>query len=62
VSDDLLVLYSEAFEDLPDSERREEMLKDIFRGFWSPDDATELVQSFLDRKQDEDEYRKDDEA
>jgi hypothetical protein len=53
IPDDLLVAYSEAFEDAPDSERFEEMLKDIFRGFFAPADATEFVQSFLDRKQDE---------
>src|SRR5215475_10601202 len=33
IPDDLLVAYSEAFEDVPDSERWQEMLKDIFRGF-----------------------------
>jgi hypothetical protein len=30
ILDDLLVAYSEAFEDAPDSERWHEMLKDIF--------------------------------
>jgi hypothetical protein len=30
------------------------MLKDIFCGFFAPADATEFVQSFLDRRQDED--------
>jgi hypothetical protein len=33
VADHLLVAYSQSFEDLPDSERWQEMLKDIFRGF-----------------------------
>src|SRR5262245_45716572 len=45
---DLLVAYSEAFEDAPDSERWQEMLKDIFRGFSDFADATELVQAFVD--------------
>jgi hypothetical protein len=54
IPDDLLVAYSEAFEDASDSERFEEM-KDIFRGFFGPADATKLVQSFLDRKRDEEE-------
>ena len=53
IPDDLLVAYSEAFEDAPDSERFEEMLKDIFRGFFAPADATKFVQSFLNRKEDE---------
>ena len=53
IPDDLLVAYSEAFEDARDSERFEEMLKGIFRGFFAPADTTEFVQSFLDRKQDE---------
>ena len=53
IPDDLLVAYSEALEDAPDSERFEEMLKDIFRGFFAPADATEFVQSFLNRQQDE---------
>src|SRR5262249_51561060 len=55
IPDDLLVAYSEAFEDMPDSERWQEMLKDIFRGFWSPDNATELVQAFVDAKREEQE-------
>jgi hypothetical protein len=49
----LLVAYAESFEDLPDTEMWQEMLKDIFRGFWSPVDATEMVQHFLDQKRDE---------
>jgi hypothetical protein len=53
IPDDLLVAYSEAFEDAPDTECWQEMLKDIFRGFFGPADATELVQAFLDRKRDE---------
>jgi hypothetical protein len=52
IPDDLLVAYSEAFEDAPDSERWQEMLKDIFRGFFDPADATELVQGFLNSKRD----------
>jgi hypothetical protein len=51
--DDLLVAYSEAFEDAPDSERWQEMLKDIFRGFADFDNATELVQAFVDAKREE---------
>jgi hypothetical protein len=50
IPDHLLVAYSEAFENLPDSEHWQEMLKDIFRGFFDPADATELVESFLARK------------
>jgi hypothetical protein len=50
---DLLVAYSESFEDLPDSERWEEMFKDIFRGFADFDNATELVQAFVDAKREE---------
>jgi hypothetical protein len=50
IPDDLLVAYSEAFEDAPDSERWQELLKDIFRGFSSPANATELVQAFVDSK------------
>jgi len=50
---DLLVAYSEAFEDAPDSERWQEMLKDIFRGFADFDNATELVQAFVDAKREE---------
>jgi hypothetical protein len=53
IPDDLLVAYSESFEDAPDSERWHGMLKDIFRGFFGPADATHLVQSFLDRRRDE---------
>ena len=53
IPDDLLVAYSEAFEDARDSERFDEMLKDIFRGFFAPADATKFVQSFLNRKEDE---------
>src|ERR1700730_6232316 len=55
VPDDLLVAYSEAFEDAPDSERWQEMLKDIFRGFADFADAAELVQAFVDAKREEDE-------
>jgi hypothetical protein len=53
VPDDLLVAYSEAFEDAPDSERWQEMLKDIFRGFSDFDNATKLVQAFVDAKREE---------
>jgi len=60
VPDDLLVAYSEAFEDLPDSERWQEMLKDIFRGFADFDNATELVQAFVDAKREEAEDKEDD--
>ena len=55
IPDDLLVAYSAAFEDVPDSERWQEMLKDIFRGFFDFANATELVQAFVDAKQEEDE-------
>src|SRR5262249_17178907 len=55
IPDDLLVAYSAAFEDVPDSERWQEMLKDIFRGFSDFANATELVQAFVDAKQEEDE-------
>jgi hypothetical protein len=54
---DLLMAYSKAFEDAPDSERWEEMLKDIFRGFADFADATELVQHFVDAKREEEEDR-----
>ena len=54
IPDDLLVAYSEAFEDMRDSERRQELVKNIFRGFWSPDNATEPVQAFVDAKREED--------
>jgi hypothetical protein len=57
---DLLVAYSEAFEDAPDSERWQEMLKDIFRGFSDFADATELVQAFVDAKREETEDEEDD--
>ena len=50
---DLLVAYSEAFEDAPDSERWQEMLKDIFRGFSDFENAAELVQAFVDAKREE---------
>ena len=53
IPDDLLVAYSEAFEDVPDSERWQEMLKDIFRGFSDFANATELVQAFVDAKREE---------
>jgi protoheme ferro-lyase len=52
----LLDAYSEAFEDIedaPDSERWQEMLKDVFRGFSDFRDATELVQAFVDSKREE---------
>jgi hypothetical protein len=64
IPDDLLVAYSEAFEDAPDSERWEEMLKDIFRGFSDFANATELVQAFLDAKREdaEDEDERDAES
>jgi hypothetical protein len=57
---DLLVAYSEAFEDAPDSERWQELLKDIFRGFSDFADATELVQAFVDAKREEAEDEEDD--
>ena len=57
---DLLVEYSEAFEDVPDSERWQETLKDIFRGFSDFADATELVQAFVDAKREEAEDEEDD--
>jgi hypothetical protein len=53
VPDDLLVAYSETFEDASDSERWEEMLTDIFRGFSDFANATELVQTFLDAKRED---------
>ena len=53
IPDNLLVAYSEAFEDVPDSERWQEMLKDIFRGFSDFANATELVQAFVDAKREE---------
>ena len=49
----LALAFEEAFEDARDSERFEEMLKDISRGFFAPADATKFVQSFLNRKEDE---------
>jgi hypothetical protein len=55
IPDDLLVAYSAAFEDAPDVERWQEMFKDIFRGFADFDNATELVQGFVDAKREEDE-------
>jgi hypothetical protein len=60
IPDDLLVAYSEAFEDLPDSERWQEMLKDIFRGFSDFANATELVQAFVDAKREEAEHQEGD--
>jgi hypothetical protein len=60
IPDDLLVAYSEAFEDMPDSERWQEMLKDIFRGFADFANATELVQAFVDAKREEEEESEDD--
>jgi hypothetical protein len=65
IPNDLLVAYAEAFEDAPDSERWEEMLKNIFRGFSYFDDARELVQAFIDTKREEaeeDESEKSSEA
>src|SRR5215467_12427886 len=53
IPDNLLVAYSEAFEDVPDSERWQEMLKDIFRGFSDFANATKLVQAFVDAKREE---------
>jgi hypothetical protein len=53
IPDDLLVAYSEAFEDVPDTERWQEMLKDIFRGFSDFANATELVQVFVDAKRED---------
>src|SRR6516165_4519395 len=53
IPDDLLVAYSECFEDAPDSENWQEMLKDIFRGFSDFKDARELVQAFVDAKREE---------
>jgi hypothetical protein len=50
---DLLVAYSECFDDAPDSERWGEMLKDIFRGFSDFKDARELVQAFVDAKREQ---------
>jgi hypothetical protein len=52
----LLDAYSEAFEaveDAPDSERWQEMLKDIFRGFSDFANATEMVRAFVDAKREE---------
>jgi len=57
---DLLVAYSESFEDLPDSERWQEMFKDIFRGFADFANATELAQAFVDAKREEAEHEEDD--
>jgi hypothetical protein len=53
IPDDLLLAHSEAFEDAPDSERWQEMLKNIFRGFCDFANATELVQAFVDAKREE---------
>jgi hypothetical protein len=53
IPDDLLIAYSEAYEDVPDVERWQEMLKDIFRGFADFANATELAQAFLDAKREE---------
>jgi hypothetical protein len=61
IPDDVLVAYSKAFEDAPDSERWHELLKDVFRGFSSPADATELLQHFVDQKRDEDDDRNEEE-
>src|SRR5262249_42233402 len=53
IPDDLLVAYSAAFADTDDSERWQEMLKGIFRGFADFANATELVQAFVDAKHEE---------
>jgi hypothetical protein len=53
IPDDLLIAFKEAYEDVPDVERWQEMLKDIFRGFSDFANATELVQAFVDQKRDE---------
>jgi hypothetical protein len=53
IPDDVLVAYSGAIADEPDVELWQETLKDIFRGFFDPADATELVQSFVDQKRGE---------
>ena len=55
IPEKLLVAYSEAYEDAPDVERWQELLKDIFRGFSDFANATELVQAFVDAKGEEDE-------
>jgi hypothetical protein len=60
IPEDLLVAYSESFEDAPDSERWQEMLKDIFRGFSDFANATELVQAFVDAKREEAEDEEND--
>lgn len=57
---DLLVAYSESFEDAPDSERWQEMLKNIFRGFSYFANAAELVRAFVDAKREEPEDEEDD--
>jgi hypothetical protein len=62
IPDDLLVAYSQAFEDVPDSERWQEMLKDIFRSFTEFANAAELVQAFVDAKREEAEDQEDDDA
>ena len=53
IPDNLLVAYSEAYQDAPDVERWQELLKDIFRGFSDFTNATELVQAFVDIKHEE---------
>src|SRR6516165_6244066 len=53
IPDNLLVAYSEAYQDAPDVERWQELLKDIFRGFSDFANATELVQAFVDAKREE---------
>src|SRR6516165_9727144 len=53
IPDNLLVAYSEAYQDAPDVERWQELLKDIFRGFSDFANATELVQAFVDIKHEE---------
>ena len=60
IPEDLLVAYSESFEDAPDSERWQEMLKNIFRGFSDFANATELVQAFVDAKREEAEDEEND--
>ena len=46
---DIFDIYTELFEELPDTELHQEMLSEVRGGWWLPKTATEFVERFISR-------------
>lgn len=46
---DIFDIYTELFEELPDTELHQEMLTEVRDGCWLPKTATEFVERFISR-------------